>query len=281
MTAIGVSPTLRLTLPRATALTEFLHAPPGQTVDDAELALVRDRLHRLLPAAIGAKRESGTVRIDAYRIQVALNSPARLGTDNPIFSPSPAACRRAIGVAAVRMCVRDRSLSPARAVAIVLDQASTPEVEAGGSPWWREWFRRVPLGARSVTESEAVTWATQLQESLEWERFDPLPRIGGDYRWQCDGSARVMLHGKVDVEARAGDRPVFFLVQTGIAGPQWMAALALSALAAGMARGSTSVPARVVALWPASGQVRMLEVEPGTLDRASNFAIEAARVISR
>jgi hypothetical protein len=281
MTAIGVSPILRLTLPRATALTDFLLAPTGETIGDGELASARDRIQRLLPVATRGRRESGAVRIDAYRIQVALNSPARLASDNQIFSPSPAACRRAIGVAAIRMCVRDRSLSPARAVAIVLDRATTPEVEAGGGPWWREWFRRIPLGARSVAESEAVTWATQLQESLEWERFDPLPRIGGDYRWQCDGSARVMLHGKVDVEARVGDRPVFFLLQTGIAGPQWMAALALSALAAGLARGSASLPARVVALWPASGQVRMLEVEPGTLDRASNFAIEAARLIAR
>ena len=148
-----------------------------------------------------------------------------------------------------------------------------------GPTWWQEWFRRIPPGARAVVQSEAATWATQLHGALEWDRLGLRPRVGCDYRWSCQGSPRVTLHAKADVQAWAEGRPVLLVVPTGVAGPKWSAALALTALAAGLVHGAESVPARVVGMWPASGQVRILPIEQGTLEEASERVVEAARTL--
>jgi hypothetical protein len=179
-------------------------------------------------------------------------------------------------MAAVARCAHDRALSPAQAVAGVLERAIESEAERRGAAWWEEWFRRIPPGARAVVRSEAVTWATQLYGALEWSRIESRARMGCDYKWQCPGSPLVTLHAKVDVEASAQGRPVQLVVPTGVAGPQWAPALALPALAAGLLHGSDAVPARVVGMWPASGQVRILPIEPGALEDASRRVIEAA-----
>jgi hypothetical protein len=162
----------------------------------------------------------------------------------------------------------------------VLAEAAALPSESTGA-WWEEWFRSLGAGARSVVQAEATTWATQLHTALEWSRFEPQAVLGRDYRWECSRSPRVSLHAKVDVQATVEGRPVLLLVPTGVPGPYWSAALGLSALVAGLVRGRDSVPTRVVGMWPASGQVRILPVEPGTLDRASRLVVEAGWAISR
>jgi hypothetical protein len=56
--------------------------------------------------------------------------------------------------------------------------------------------------------------------------------------------------------------------------------LALTALATGLSLGAESVPARVVGIWPSSGQIRILPVERGTLETASKHVVEAADALT-
>jgi hypothetical protein len=281
MTTVQTSPVLHVTLPRAATLTDVLLSPPGPPVDPGEMRRAREHLVAELRGATSGLRRGQVLRIDAYRIHLALTSPGQgVSPDGP-FSPSPASCRRAIGSAAVSHCLRDRALAPAQAVERVLERTVDPRGSERGSVWWEEWFRSIPPGARAVVQSEAVIWATQLYGALEWSRIERQIQVGSDYRWECPGSTRVTLHAKADVRAWTHDRPVLLVMHTGIAGPRWSSMLALAALAAGLVSGADSVPARVVGMWPASGQVRILPVESGTLDDASKSVIQAARALTQ
>jgi hypothetical protein len=272
---------LHVALPRARALTDVMLTPPGPEVDEIELARAREHVVSGLTEASRSARFAPGIRIDAYQLQLALTAPDRLCEISPAFNPTPASSRRSIGIEALSRCVRDVSLQPAQSVAEVLAEAETHPSDSTGGAWWEEWYRSLGGGARSVVQAEATTWATQLHTALEWRRFEPQALIGRDYRWECNRSPRVTLHSKVDVRIAVVGRPVLLLLPTGVPGPFWSAALALSALMAGLVRGLESVPARVVGMWPASGQVRILPVEPGTLDRASRLVVEAAWAISR
>jgi hypothetical protein len=273
--------TLHVSLPRAAALTDVLLAPPGPPVDGPELAQARERVLAGLAEAFRSARIQPGLRIDGYQLQMALGTPERLSVTERSFNPSPASSRRSIGISALSMCVGDSSLAPAQAVQDVLCSADISAGDSRGGAWWEEWYRRLPAGARAVVQAEATTWATQLYSALDWSRFEPPALLGRDYRWDCTRSPRVTLHGKVDVRVSSEDRPVLLVAPTGIPGSYWWAALALSALLAGLVRGAAAVPTRVVGIWPASGQVRILPVEPGTLDRASRLVVEAAWAISR
>ncbi len=280
MTALPTSQVLHVTLPRASTLTDVLLSPPGPPVDERELTRARESLVTgLTRASVGNSRGSA-LRIDAYRLQVALKGQRRAFAPDTSFSPSPASCRRAIGIAAVARCVRNRAPAPSQAVADVLEDAMDAQTGGGGRSWWAEWFRGSPAGTRAVVQSEAVVWATQLYGALEWVRIGPEARFGCDRRWPCPGSPQVTLHSKVDVQAWAQDRPVLLVMATGVAGSHWSPALALTALAAGLVGGTDCVPARVVGIWPASGQIRILPIEHGTLETASRSVTEAALALA-
>jgi hypothetical protein len=272
---------MHVSLPRAAALTDLLLSPPGPEVTAAELGRAKERVVIGLAEAFRSARTPPGLRIDAYQLQLALSAPDKLDGADRSFAPTPATCRRAIGIAAISHCLRDVALPPAQAVGEVLADSGEPTSGSEWRAWWVEWFRRLPEGAKAVVQAEATTWATQLYSALEWSRFEPQAVVGRDYRWDCTRSPRVRLHAKVDVQVQAQGRPVLFLVPTGIPGPHWSAALALSALVAGLVRGVGSVPARVVGMWPASGQLRILPVEPGTLDHASKLVVEAAWAVAR
>jgi len=270
--------TLRVALPRAGALTDVVLSEPGVIVTEDEIIGVRRRLASDLAVEVFGNR-TRPIRVDAYRLQLALSSPERLTDLQNRFEPTPASARRSVGISAVASCLREASLAPAAAVERML-AAATREVSAGGRAWWEDWYTRLPRAAQYVVQAEATTWATQLFESLEWWRFEPPARIGADLRW-VSGRSEIDLRAKVDVRVSTGERPVFFVVQTGIAPREWTAALALPALVAALAQGHQAVPARVVGYWPASGQVRILPIEPGTLERAARFCLDSSRVLRR
>jgi len=280
VTQLDIPPALHVTLPRASTLTDALISPPGALFDRQGLEEARERLMAgLTKASLGSPRPSA-LRIDAYRLQQALGGRApATGADRP-FSPSPASCRRAIGIAAVVLCLQDRTLAPAQAVADVLAGALSPRRDQGGSRWWEEWFGGLAQGARAVVRSEAVVWATQLHGALEWNRIGPGVRLGCDHRWACPGSPQVTLHAKVDVQASVDGRPALLVMSTGVAGAHWGPALALTALTAGLVGGADCVPVRVVGIWPASGQTRILPIEHGTLEEASKNVTEVALALA-
>lgn len=273
------SPTLHVSLPRAEALTDLLTSRATDVPNERELIEAKERVMSVLQQISLGLKPKTALRINQFRLERILESPYRVQGDEP-FSPSPAACRRAIGTAAIRRCLKEPGLSPSRAVSEVLDMASR-RCEPYESCWWADWFNRLPFGAKGVVQAEAVTWSTQLFEALDWSRFETNPEPGIDYRWDSPTKPPILIHSKVDVRIHLGARPVLFLLPTGVAGKHWNDGFLLAVLAASLCGGITAVPARVVGLWPSSGQVRVLEVESGTLGRAADVVCEAAFALAR
>jgi hypothetical protein len=272
---------LSLALPRARALTDALTAPGVATMSDAELELVRGGLLRDLPPLVDELPPGDPLRLDAYRFALARERPESCTVTQPPFAASPAKCRRAVGLSAVARCVRRRSPGPAPAVADVLADALADALSAGEPagarpPWWAAWYAGLSGGARAVVEAEAVTWATQLWTAIEWERLERPVVIGGnDDWWDCPRARRLTLRGHADVRLGAGGRPVSLVVGTGVPPPGWRAALGFPALVGALARGERAIPVRVVGLWPASGQVRILPVDAAALADTATAVVSA------
>ena len=269
---------MSLALPRAGALTDALVAPPTAGLRPDELRGLREQLAGDLAALVGELPEGERLRLDAYRFAVARERPERLTAAEGAFVPSPVMCRRAVGLAAVARCVRHRSPTPGAAVAEVL-AAGAEDAEGSDPtarpPWWAAWYRGLGPGGRAMVEAEAVTWATQVWTALEWERLAQTVVGGGDDWWDCPGTRALTLRGQADVRVRAGGAPVLLVVGAGMPGPDWRRALGFPALVSVLARGDRSVPTRVVGLWPASGQVRILPVDGAVLLDTATAVVSA------
>ena len=259
---------MSVALPRAGALTERLDGAAGPR-QPRRAGRLKETLAGDLVALVEELPPGQTLRLDEFRFGQARDHPDRLAVDDGPFVTSPARCRRAVGGAAVARCLRRRSGSPAAAVAEVL-AAGVEDAGDGGDPtarppWWAGWYRGLSAGGRAMVEAEAVTWATQLWTALEWERLAQ-PVVGGaDDWWDCPGTRSLTLKGRADVLVRTGGRPALLVVGSGVPPARWRAGLGFPALVAGLARGERGVPARVVGLWPASGQVRILPVDAQAL----------------
>ncbi|HXQ43171.1 MAG TPA: hypothetical protein VN816_00910 [Acidimicrobiales bacterium] len=272
---------LALALPRAGALTDAVMAPPTDVVPAEALADLRAQVAGDLAAVVEAMAEGERLRFDAFRFVLARRHPELAGGDGGPFVPSPARCRRAVGLSAVARCLRGRSPTPASAVAEVLaagvEDAADVGDPAGRPPWWAAWYGGLPAGGRAMVEAEAVTWATQLWTALEWERLAQAT-VGGDDWWDCPRTRRLTLRGQADVRVRPGGRPVLLVVGGGVPPPDWRGSLGFPALVAALAGRERSVPARVVGLWPASGQVRILPVDSGVLTDTAAAVVDAVAV---
>lgn len=260
---------MSLALPRAGSLTDALMAPPTDTVAAGDLRILRDQLAGDLAALVEELPPGEKLRLDEFRFGQARRSPHRLSAPDGPFVASPAMSRRAVGQSAVGRCLRRRSPSPAVAVTEVL---ATGAEDAGADgdpgarpPWWAGWYAGLDAGGQAMVEAEAVTWATQLWTALEWDRVTQAVVGGGDDWWDCPGTRALTLKGRADVRARADARPVLLVVGSGVPPADWRTDLGFPALVAALARGEKAVPARVVGLWPASGQVRILPVDGAAL----------------
>jgi hypothetical protein len=270
---------MSLSLPRAGALTDALMAPPGPTVSGAELAGLKERLAGDLAALVEELPPGEKLRLDDFRFGQARERPDRLAVDEGPFVASPARCRRAIGAGAVARCLRRRSGSPVTAVAEVL-AAGVEDAGDGGDPtvrppWWAGWYRGLAAGGRAMVEAEAVTWATQLWTALAWDRLGQPVVGGGDDWWDCPGTRVLTLKGRADVRVRTEGRPALLVLGSGVPPSGWQAGLGFPALVAAMARGEKAVPGRVVGLWPASGQVRILPVDARALGQTATAVSSA------
>lgn len=262
-----------LALPRAAALTAELVSGDAPAVPAAALAEARRRLRRDLSASVEAVAGRERLVLDGYRLRMAEAGPAA-PADEP-FVVSPRACRRAVGLAAVARCVRGRSPAPQWAVAEVLGGGEDEE-EPGRPPWWAPWYRSLSDGGKAVVAAEATTWATQLWTALDWASFDHPAVVGGrDDWWDCPDTRRLTLRGRAEVRAWAGGRPVMVTVHGGSPGPRWLPVVGFPALVAGLARGEQALPVRVVGLWPASGQVRILPVDDAVVDVTAGAVVSA------
>ena len=221
--------------------------------------------------------------LDSYHLKMALQHPETCGRDDDTFLISPRVCRRAVGLAAVQRCIRGHSPAPAAAVDTVLGEATDgfgPDGDPGRPPWWAQWYGSLPVGGRAVVAAEAVMWATQLWTAFDWSRFAHLPVIGGrDDWWDCPDAKELTLKGRVEVRAFTGDRrPVMALVQGGAPGVGWLPMMGFPALVAALIRGAGALPSRVVGLWPASGQVRILPVDEAVIGETAEAVTSAVEV---
>jgi hypothetical protein len=271
-----------LALPRAAALTDALleHATCG--VPASDLQELRAQLLRELPPLVDELYPNERLQIGAYELTVARDHPERCAAQRDAFVPSPTRCKRAIGVAAVERCVRGRASAPSTAVAEVLESGvedlsvAVRAQRARRPSWWAEWYAGLGPGGRATVHAEAVTWATQLWTALDWHRFERPPVVGGrDDWWDCPGRRQLVVRGRAEVRAWVGDRPAMLVVAAGFPRTGWRAELAHSALVVALARGERSMPARVVGLWPASGLVRICEVDTAALTEAATALVSA------
>lgn len=271
-----------LVFPRSVSLTDALLEPSYSAVADSEIGVIRARLLRELPPLVDELVEGERLQIGAHELVTAREHPDRCSPQPETFVPSPVRCRRALGLAAVERCVRGRSPAPQIAVEEVLASgledlaASRAQEGAPKPPWWAPWYEELPLGARAAVRAQAVTWATQLWTALDWSRFERSPVIGGrDDFWDCPGRHGLVVRGRAEVRAWAGTRPAMLVVAPSFPGAHWREDLAHRALVVALARGERSVPARVAGIWPASGQVRICEVDATALSEAATALVSA------
>lgn len=275
---------LGLTLPRSAALTEALLASPEHRLESGSLEELRARLLRELPLLADMIPQDRRLQIGNFELTLARDHPesCAVSRSDERFTPSAALTRRAVGLAAVERCVRGRSTVPQIAAAEVLEAGLDDLAEsrrargAPRAPWWAEWYETLGPGGRATVLAEAVTWGTLLWTSLDWARFPRPPVIGGrDDFWDCPGRRQLVVRGRAEVRAFAGDRPVMLVIAPRYPGPAWRADLAHRALVVAMSRGESSVPARVVGLWPASGMVRICEVDEPALSEAADALVSS------
>jgi hypothetical protein len=271
-----------LALPRAAALTRSLLDPTTRGVSASDFQRLRARLLRELPPLVDGLPPSERLQIGSYELAVAREHPERCASPRATFVVSPAHCRRAIGLAAVERCVRGRAPGIQSGVAEVLasgveDLVVSARTEgAPRPPWWAEWYGGLAPGGRATVQAEAVTWATQLWTALDWRLFERPPVIGGrDDWWVCPGRRQLVVRGRSEIRAWVGSRPAMLVVTAGFPGPGWRAELAHRALVCLLARGERSLPVRVVGLWPASGLVRICEVDAPALSEAAAALVSA------
>ena len=271
---------IALSLPRADAVTEELLGDVA-ALSPGTLAEVRELLGSAL-APLAAEIPAGErLVLDAFAFATARRHPERCAQPDRGFTPSPATCRRAVGLAAVERCLRRRAQGPLQAVAQVLeageeDAALARRGELPRAPWWAGWYAELGAGARAVVAAEAVTWATQLWTALAWDQLPGPVTVGGhDDWWDVPGTRALTLRGRADVRARLGPRAALVVVGSGTPDAGHRAELVFPALVASLSGSSRAVPGRVLGLWPACGLVRVVPVDAAALLQCAEDVVAA------
>jgi len=268
-----------LAVARARRLADTLAAPPRTAADVDALEALRADTARHLAAVAADLPEGERLVLDGHRLLVAHRHPERCALAEAPFTPSPRSCRRAVGMAVVARCVRAGAPAPAAAVAEVVEEAVADLEAPGGAgraPWWARYYAGLPAGGRAVVRAEAVGFATRLVTAVEWERLERPPVVGGrDDWWQCPSGA-LTLRGRAELRVATGERVTLLVVGTRRCREDWRLELGYPGLVATLVRAPAAAPGRVVGLWPDSGQVRVLELDPGTLERTAAAVVAAA-----
>lgn len=206
--------------------------------------------------------------LDRRHLATAWAHPAQCAEPGA-FLPTPARCRRAIGLDAVDRCVRGRARSITDAVAMVLADAGarlTASEHGTTLPWWAGWWAALPAGAQAVVQAEAVTWGTQLWGGVDWSSLGGrVTVVTRDRRWAPPACRWVRLVGRTDLRAEGPFGCAYLVVGAGVAGCGWQHDLALPAFVAALSSELPGSCDRVVGWWPESGQVRALTIDDQVL----------------
>lgn len=268
-----------LTLPRADAVTDALLEPvPALGADD--LRRVAADLDRSLGALAGELPPGVRLVLDGFRLDSARRRPERCRQAEPGFTPDATSCRRAVGVAALARGLRTGAPYPAPAVAEVLagaeeDARMAAQGMTHAGPWWSAYYCSLGDAGRAVVRAEATTWATQVWTALRFDRLSR-PVVGcDDWRNVGDGTAMV-LHGRAEVRAALEDRCVLVVVRAGVPDGAHRAELLFPALVRALAAPGQPLPGRVLGVWPACGQVRLVDVDAAALSACADDVVAAA-----
>jgi hypothetical protein len=269
----------------ATELTATLVSPPRALPGPTVLRTLRDRLRGAVEEAIDGASPVPELEVTLPVLRRATEAEAFEATVEP-FAWKPAFVRRSLGLAAVEACVRGRFRAPAEAVAPIAERAVLEWERSGWRTFhWEPWFAGLAHGARAVVLAEAVTWSSSLWATFDWSVFDRPPRFGGpDDRWRCPTTPAVVFRGRSELRAEAlpgpghttpdsGRPPALVSIAGGCPRAGWEAELAFLALASVVRAPDRPVPARVLGVWPDTGDRRFVEIDEPSLGAASDRAV--------
>ncbi len=262
----------------ATDRTTDLLASPPAPVDDRCRVDLRDRLVTALAPQMEQLPPGDQVVVDLALLRTARTDPSPVARNDEPFAWKPAFVRRSLGLAVVRTCVAGRFRTPADAIGPVASEAVEEWSRTGWRTFhWEPWLAGLAPGARASVLADALTWATALWSSFDWDAFPALPQIGGaDDQWVCPAVRTMRLKARAELRVplvgAPGDcsppGPALISVSSGCPGNGWAEALAYLALVAGLRSPARPVPSRVLGLWPDAGLHLTVEIDPEVLGRA-------------
>jgi hypothetical protein len=257
--------------------TAALVAAPTLSVDDRSRAGIGQRLTTGIGAAVTAVPPGDPLVVSLPTLRQARTRPEYLADSGQPFAWKPAFVRRSLGLAALEACAAGRFRTPGEAVGpVAMDSVARWEETGWRNYHWEPWFAGLAPGARAMVLADAVSWATSLWSSLDWEVIGPRAQIGGvDDQWNCPAPHPVRLKGRSELGVPLGAGAVALVsVSGGTPGESWAEELAFLALVAALRRPSRPVPARVLGLWPDAGARHQVEI-------GEHILIDAvARVVS-
>ncbi len=266
-----------MALPRSRTLTDALVARSEAQLTAAEVTGLRDELEPALAETAGRLGPGVGVRVDAYRLRF----PAVADKGTGRFEWSSRTARRPLALEGLRACLANPRLAPAQAIADTMARLVRTTPDRVGS--LGDWLAGLSLGARSVVQAEAVTWATQLAGAIDWRRLDR-PFIGHDRSLSFTTSPQIVLRGRIEVGALVAGSPqrqevgysatALFLVMTGRPAPTARDELGLAALTVALDP-RPQLPIRVVGWWPQCGRALVLPVDERVLRRAVDAVLES------
>ena len=268
---------------------EVVTKPSTGAVPPGTLDRVRQRLAEGVADAATGPTDDVRFEVGLSQLRRARYQPDHLGLPDGPFAWKPAFVRRSLGIAAIRACVAGRFRGPADAVGPVAERAVEDWRRSGWRTFhWEPWFAGLGSGGRATVLAEAVTWATPMWAALDWTRLGPAAELGRpDDRWPVPGVGAVQLRGRSEAKvavAGPGGRPggatSLLSVSGGRPGDGWHDELAFLALVAGLASPTQPVPARVVGLWPESGDLRAVEIDARALDGAVDRVVDTVAVMT-
>jgi hypothetical protein len=267
-------------LPFSRSLTDLLldqHAPQPRRIDPTLRKVLGQRLARRAP-----DRANGSISLDSFTLTRILRNDT---TSSTPFAWSPRAARRILGLAATQRLVGGAGGTPTSAVrAEIEDVIQRANEHRSRSGSLGQWLAEAPPGVLAVVIAEAVTYATELLISLEWERVLDTASLGtADALWAVPGAPWVSLKGRRDlVVDSADDAPRTLLaVRGGRPGTSSTIDLAHVALVDGLTHPDRPHAQRVVGYWPAAGRALGLDVDGETLKFAARNVVTALEQFSQ
>ncbi len=276
---------------RAAELTVAVTAPPRTAVPRSRIETLRARLATALGSVADEVPHWNPLVVTLPLLCRARASSGALSLRRGGFAWSPFFVRRTLGGAIVDECLR-RHRSPAEAAAPVLDDAVATWRRTGRRRFhWEPWVAGLPPGGRANVLAEAVTWATALWSSFDWDAFPERPVVGDPAeQWTTPEARGVRLTGRVELKVRPspasaggnGSDPLALVsVLNGSPPAAGSSVLAYPALVSALCAPWRDAPARSVGLWPDAGHVESMEIDGVALEAAADLVVDTVLRWSR